>query len=392
MIDRKIRLPSQHSFFLLGARGTGKSSLLRAHFQVEPQNPQLMWFDLLDPRIEDRFIRDPGLFKDEILFALQNRPNLKWIVVDEIQKVPKLLNSVHSLIESTKLQFALSGSSARRLKQKGVNLLAGRAVQKYLFPLTQHELGADFNLNQALQYGSLPKVQQLKTAEEKCDFLSSYVYQYIQLEVQQEQWVRKIEPFRKFLPIAAQMNRKVINYSKIAKEVGVETDTVQSYFEILEDTLIGHKVHGYDRSIRKQLRVAPKFYFFDTGVKRAIIGDLDLKISESTSDFGDSFEHWFFLELNRTLSYEGKAFQINYLQTKDDAEIDFVVSRGSRTLALIEVKSKTEVIEADAKSLFHFQSDFKQTPLFLASRDPKERKWGRVWALPWYKVIEELKD
>ena len=222
------------------------------------------------------------------------------------------------------------------------------------------------------------------------DYLTAYSLQYIQLEIQHEQWVRKLAPFRRFLPVAAQMNGKILNFSRIAQDVGVDTTTIQSYYEILEDTLLGKFVYGFDHSIRKQMRKAPKFYFFDVGVKRAVSGEVDIPVRPGTSAYGEAFEHWFYTELDRVLNNRHAPFRIQYLLTKDQAEVDFVVTRPGSVPTLIEVKSTDQVNDGDARTLNRFADDFKGSPLFLASRDPVERKFGKVWALPWEKVIHEI--
>jgi len=361
----------------------GKSTFLKEHFK----NQRVLWFDLLDAELEDRFTLYPKEFYTQISGQLKK---IEWVVIDEVQKCPKLLNYVQKLMVEDKIKFALTGSSARRLKQKGTNLLAGRALVESLYPFTFLELGDSFNLQQVLQTGSLPEVVTSSTPEEMNGFLRSYVLNYLKLEIQAEQWVRKLDPFRRFLPIAAQMNTKILNYTNIAQDVGVDTTTIQSYFDILEDTLLGVRLPAYARSIRKQQRKAPKFYFFDSGVKRAAERALDVPLTPGTYGFGEAFEHLVFVELFRLAQYFKKDYEFSYLLTKDGAEIDLIVDRPGKPLCLIEIKSKDRVDERDIKNLSHFQGDFKKADFFLLSNDPNTKRIASVQALPWREGILEI--
>lgn len=386
MIDRICKIPNNNSFFLFGARGVGKTSLLRA---VLPEK-STYWIDLLNDELVDRYSVHPKMLKQEVE-GLQSQKPLDWIVIDEIQKVPKLLNGVHQLIESEKkYKFALTGSSARRLKQKGVNLLAGRAWVRQLHPFTALELGDRFDLSTALAWGTLPKVIELTSFEEKADFLRAYGLTYVKTEIQEEQWVKKIEPFRKFLPIAAQMNGKPLNYSSVARDVGVDTTTVQSYYEILEDTLLGFHLPAFHLSVRKQQRQAPKFYFFDTGVKRALAKQLNLQLVPQTYEYGFAFEHWLICEMFRLNDYFKKDFEFSYLLTKDHAEIDCIVRRPGKPLALVEIKSSEAVTERDVRHLERLSRDLPKSESYLLSLDQETKKFGSIWALPWDKGLKEL--
>lgn len=311
-------------------------------------------------------------------------------MLDEIQKCPKLLNSVQKLIVEYKLKFAMTGSSARRLRQKGSNLLAGRAHTESLFPLTHIELDRQFDLDAVLRNGALPEVVTTEDITEKIGFLRAYGLNYVRYEVQAEQWVRNLEPFRKFLGVAAQMNWKILNYSSIARDIGVETATAQSYFDILEDTLLGIRLVAYHQSIRKQQHKAPKFYFFDLGVKRALDRTLDIPLKPGTSAYGEAFEHFIILEILRLASYYKKDFELSYLLTKDGAEIDLIVDRPGEPTALVEIKSKDKVDDRDTRALEHFSGDFKKANLFLLSRDLRAKRIGKCQCLPWQHGIKEL--
>lgn len=384
MVKRSLNIPESQSFFLFGARGTGKSTLLKERFGA---GDKILWVDLLDPIIEETYTLAPQEFKKAIIA----RPNLEWVIVDEVQKCPKLLNYAHQLIEEKKIKFALTGSSARRLKQKGVNLLAGRAILRNLYPFTHRELKNDFQLEDVLHFGSMPTIYSLKTDAEKKDYLRAYALTYVKNEVQSEQWVRKLEPFRRFLPVAAQMNGEIINFSNIAADVGVDITTVQSYYEILEDTLLGFELPAFSRSVRKQQRKASKFYFLDPGISRAFNRTLDFPIAPGSTEYGRAFEHWVILEMRRLASYSRMDYSIFYLRTKDDVEIDIILELPKGHFKLIEIKSKSRVDERDARTLSHFLKDFPKAEFYLLSQDPIPKIYcDKIRALPWDQGLEAL--
>jgi predicted AAA+ superfamily ATPase len=385
MFQRTIKLPKTQSFFLFGPRGSGKSTLLNDRFSVKDTH----FINLLIPSEEDRFARSPELFQAEIE-ALG--PKITNIVVDEIQKVPKLLDLVHHMIETAKnkRRFILTGSSARKLKRGKANLLAGRAVTKNLFPLTQLELADAFHLDSALAWGTLPKIFSLKNDEERMEFLQTYALTYLKEEIQLEQLVRNLDPFRRFLEVAAQSDGKVVNYLNIARDTGTDSKTVKSYYEILEDTLVGFYLESFHTSVRKRIKVSPKFYFFDLGVSRALSRQLTMKAAKSTSYYGELFERLVVLELYRQESYLNREYRLTFLQTEDHAEIDVVVERPGKPLALIEIKSTHQVREDMLRRLAHFQKDFPKASFYCFSNDPIEKKFGKISALPWRKGLSVL--
>src|SRR4029434_4072372 len=376
MIHRILKPLKSNSFFLFGARGTGKSTFLRNYFDLE----QTLWIDLLDPLQEHLFFRNPDLLRERVR---EEKKRISWEVLDEVQKTPRLLDVVHQLIGETKIKFALTGSSARKLKRGAANLLAGRAFVNHLHPFTHLELGPSFDLTASLHWGTLPKVTQLNTPEERTAFLKTYALIYLKEEIGSEQIVRRLDPFRKFLEVASQCNGEVLNYSNIARDVGVDTKTVQSYFEILEDTLVGFLLPSYHRSIRKQQRQNPKFYFFDLGVKRALDGSLVQPPVPNTYGFGKLFEHFLILEVLRLHDYFQKRVRPSYWLTKDGAEIDLILERPGASTILIEVKSSENVDERDTKPLERFLKDFKNAEAYCLSRDPHPKKIGAIRCLPW---------
>jgi len=384
MIHRLINPLLTSSFFLFGARGTGKSTFLRHFFR---EDKGVLWIDLLDPEQEDRYSRSPG----ELIERLNASPGkIQWVVVDEIQKVPRLLDVVHSGIESSGVRFAMTGSSARMLKGESTNLLAGRAFIYNLFPLTHRELGSGFDLDSALAYGTLPGLLNFTSCEEKSAFLRAYALTYLKEEVWAEHLVRKLDPFRKFIEIAAQCNGEIINFANIARDVRADIKTVQSYFEILEDTLVGFILEPFHRSVRKRQRRAPKFYLFDPGVRRALDRTLTIDLKPGTYAYGKAFEHYIVIEALRLSAYRQNDFRFSYLRTKDDAEIDLIVERPGASTALLEIKSADRVDERDTRSLVRLAADIPGAEAFCLSRDPVARRIGSVIALPWQEGLKEL--
>jgi len=285
VFKRILELPKDYSFFLFGAQGTGKSTLLTAIFK--PHNT--LSINLLNPLEEMRFLKSPEELR-QVVLAVDSK--VKYIVIDEIQKVPKLLDVVHLLLETDKSdkQFILTGSSAKQLKATGVNLLGGRAFTYNLFPFSYLELGEIFDLNQAICFGTLPKIFSFSSDSHRVKFLQSYAITYLKEEIWSGRLVKDLEHFRRFLEVAAQSNGKIVNYSNIARGVGIDDKTVKNYFTLLEDTLIGNFLEPFHHSFRKRLRIAPKFYYFDLGVARALSATLSLKPVPSTSYYGELFE------------------------------------------------------------------------------------------------------
>ncbi len=359
----------------------GKTTLLQQLFSKK----EALFIDLLDIRLFDQLTLDVGRFED-LINTRQNQN--KVVIVDEIQKIPQLLDTAHRQIQKTKRQFIFTGSSSRRLKQKGVNLLGGRAWVYHLYPFTRKELGQHFDLQHVLERGSFPEAVLAKNKEPAQEYLRAYVGTYLQKEIQQEQWVRKLKPFRKFLSIAGQMNGKIINKSKIGRDIGTDDVTVANYFEILEDTLLGFTLPAFHHSVRKSQRQSPKFYFIDPGISRALSGTLTLELLPQTKAFGEAFEHWMILEIIKNAGYRRKDWQFSYLRTRDNQEIDLIIQRPKKTL-LMEIKSKTTVQAEDAKTLETLGKDIS-ADRWLVSCDPLERQFGFTCALHWQTALNTL--
>lgn len=385
MFQRLLNFPSDRSCFLFGARGTGKSTLLRATL---PQASTVV-FNLLEADTEDRLARDPRALEREVLGLA---PTITHVVVDEVQKLPRLLDAVHNLMETHRVpqRFVLTGSSARKLKAGGANLLAGRASLRHLFPLQCRELGAAFDEDRALRFGGLPAIWNANGDEERGDFLRAYAHGYLREEIQAEQVVRNLDPFRRFLEVAAQNSGKILNHARIAREVGSDPKTVQAWYQVLEDTLLGFHVDGFHASVRKQLRQAPKFYLFDTGVTRALSRMLQVSPHSGTSYFGELFESMVVAELYARNAYEQLDWRFSYLLTKAGREIDLVLQRPGRPLALVEIKSTEQIRDDHATALAALLPDFPDAEAFLLSRDPRPQRMGPILALPWQEGILAL--
>jgi predicted AAA+ superfamily ATPase len=382
MFSRFRRFSSQHSFFLFGPRGTGKSTLLKERFDPN----QCLWLDLLDTSVEDRFDRNPS----ELYAIVKALPKeIPYVVVDEIQKVPKLLDEVHRLIEETDKIFILTGSSARKLKHGGANLLAGRAFVYHLYTLSCFELKDQFDLDKALHWGTLPKIFNFNDDLGKGEFLRSYVDTYLKEEIWNEHVIRKLPPFRRFLEVAAQCNGKIINYANIAKDVGVDDKTIKEYFSILEDTMIGFFLESFHNSFRKRLVEKPKFYFFDPGVVRALTRRLSVSLTPKTSAYGEAFEHFILLEFIRLGNYFQPDYRFSFLRTVNDVEIDLIVERPGQSLLCIEIKSSEIVDEHDIGAYIKITKDMEGCEAIVLSQDRFMKKFDHVTCYPWRQWIEE---
>lgn len=382
LFKRLLKLPRDHSFFLFGPRGSGKSTLISETYSKSHS----LFIDLLDTEFEEKFAKNPR----ELIEIVESLPSkIKYIIIDEVQKNPKLLDIVHYLIEKKKKIFILTGSSARKLKYGGANLLAGRAFVYDLHPFSYLEIEDKFDLTSVLHWGSLPKIYSLKNAKSKIQFLQAYAHTYLKEEVWAEQFIKKLSPFRLFLEVAAQMNGKIVNYSNISNDVGVDDKTIKQYFSILEDTLIGFLLPGFKNSFRKRLNTKPKFYFFDLGVKRALNRTLSMSLIESTSVYGEAFEHFIILECIKLSSYANNEYKFSYLMTKDDAEIDLVVERPGKKTLFIEIKSGKLVTKESLKSLIALSKDYKDCEAICFSNDKYKKKIENVKVLPWQEGLKE---
>ncbi|OFZ78325.1 MAG: hypothetical protein A2583_08080 [Bdellovibrionales bacterium RIFOXYD1_FULL_53_11] len=383
MIQRLLNPTINNSYFLFGPRGSGKTTFLENIFKT---SETCFWINLLLPEIEEKYSLHPGELLDEI----KGRERLEWVIIDEIQKVPKLLDVVHQAIEKNKIKFVLTGSSARKIKRSSSNLLAGRAYVYNLFPFCSSELGSVFDLEKALNWGTLPKISSIHDSDEKKLFLQSYALTYLKEEVWFEQLIRNIDPFRKFLEVSAQCNGEPLNYSNIARDVGVEYKTVQFYYEILEDTLLGFALEPFDKSLRKRQGKSKKFYYFDTGVKRAFEKMLSVPVAPKTVEYGKAFEHFLITEFVKLNSYYNRDFDFLYLRTQDRVEIDLIIKRPGKPYAFIEIKSTEHVQENHVSRLNHFLKDFKNAEGFCLSCDLSAKIIGKTSCLYWKDGLQKI--
>ena len=378
-IARQLRLSEKNSFFLFGARGTGKTTLLREL----PFLKNALYIDLLDADQEEQYSLRPGLLTEQA----EAMNDGEWIIIDEIQKAPKLLDHVHIILTKKDILFALTGSSGRKLKRGGANLLAGRAFSFSLFPFTAQELSDSFNIEEALKWGTLPKISSYDSDTDKSRFLRTYTQTYLKEEILIEQLIRNLTPFRLFLSIAAQMNTQIINFSNIARDTGVDHKTVQNYYQILVDTNLGFFLEAYNRSVRKVQKQSPKFYLFDMGVKRALHNKLNVPLLPRTTESGDAFESWFVCECFRLNHYHELDFQFSYLRTKDDVEVDLIIDRPSQSQVLVEIKSADRIDDRHVKNLVHFRDDFLNTELICVSRVAQKQIVNDITVMPWQEAL-----
>ena len=373
MIDRYLTLSdaNEDSIFFFGARQTGKTTLLKQLF------PSARYYDLLKSNEFERLSRSPYLLREE----LQDCPENELVIIDEIQKLPVLLDEVHWLIVNCNLRFILTGSSARILRRTGVNLLGGRALVNYLFPLVSTELN-DFDLNRALNNGMIPRHYLITDASKR---LAGYVGVYLQTEIIQEALVRNLPSFNRFLEAAALTDGEMVVYSNIAADCGVSTVTVKSYFEILADTLFGFYVPAYTKTIKRKLIQAPKFYLFDVGVTNYLLKRGHLK--QGSPEYGHAFEHFIIQELRAYLGYNGKQDALSYWRTGSGIEIDAVL--GDAEVGL-EIKSSTEVKGHQLKGLLSFGQDYPNARLIIVSLDLNPRRKDNIEIMPYKDFLKEL--
>jgi len=368
--------PETASFFLFGPRGTGKTSWVQSRF------PDALLFDLLESKVYLDLMADPQTLGRRIP-ASHRGP----VIIDEIQKVPSLLDEIHRLIETRKLRFILTGSSARKLRRKGVNLLAGRARMRAMHPLTAEELGGAFDLTHSLRFGQLPVVQVERAPRAAWDYLNSFVRTYLREEVQQEGLTRNLAAFRRFLEAASFSQASVLNISAVARDCQVERKVVQEYFAILEDLLIACRIAPFTRRARRKIVAHPKFFLFDAGVYRALRpkGPLD---SEQEID-GAAFETLLLQELRahndaRTLGYD-----FHYWRTQAGLEVDLVLY-GERGLHAFEIQRSSRIRPSDFHSLRAFLEDYPAAQARLVYGGERRYHEERIEVIPMETCLLEL--
>jgi len=344
MYTRRLALPDR-SFLLLGPRATGKTTWLRARL------PKAHWYNLLLDREQLRLMRDPHLFRQEI----EALPSGSWVVVDEIQKLPSLMNEIHDALASAprRWRFALTGSSARRLRRDDVNLLAGRVVMRSMLPLTAAELGRAATVDDLLRFGMLPMVRSARSVAARVDLLEAYVETYLAQEIRAEALVRSLDAFARFLEIAALANAQVTNTAALSRDAAVARPTIQGYFEVLSDTLLGHWLPAWRPRAKVKEVQHPKFYLFDPGVVRAL--SRRLREPLEAAERGVLLETLVFHELRAQIAYSGCGGDLSYYRTPSGTEIDFVWTRAGHAVG-IEVKAAERWRPEFSRALVELQS------------------------------------
>ena len=370
---------ARESCFLWGPRQTGKSTLLKMRF------PGARHYDLLLSDVYRRFMGNPALLREEIL-AADHAPSatFPWpIIIDEVQKVPDLLDEVHWLIENQHCRFILCGSSARKLKRKHANLLGGRAIRLELHPLVFPEI-PDFSLVHALNRGLLPR-HYLHTNPRR--LIQAYIGDYLKEEIAAEALTRNIPAFSRFLEVAALSNGEIINFHNIASECGVSAPTVKGYFEILEDTLIGRFLPAFVKRAKRRLIGAPKFFMFDVG----IVAQLAHRgpVETGSELFGKALEHYIYMELSAHTIYSGLLYPLSYWRTASQFEVDFIMGEE----VAVEVKSTSLATDKHLKGLRAFKEEHPHQRYILVTRDAVPRRTADgIDILPWRVFLERLWD
>ena len=366
--SRIFRAP-RSSFFLLGARGTGKSTWARETFA------DALSINLLDEGLYQRLLADPGLFADMLRAVEADR----WVVVDEVQRIPGLLNEVHRFIEEAGLRFALLGSSARKLRTAGTNLLAGRALWKTLFPLVPEELGEDFDLESVLLLGSIPLIW---SAPDRQETLKAYVQLYLREEIKAEALVRNLPGFVRFLPIAGLFHGQSLNISAIARDCGVARTTAAGYLDILEDTLLAWRLPGYEARLRVQERKHPKLYWLDPGLVRAVKRQIGPTTAEER---GPLLEGWIHTLLRAYQDQHELWHELSYWAPGKNAslEVDFLLERGGEYLA-IEVKAASTFSRSSLKGMKAIQELpglVRRIIIYTGREDLRVAEGVEVWTI-----------
>lgn len=385
MFSRFLKLEKNKSYLILGPRQTGKSTLLKA-FLGESD----LYVNLLLQSEYLKYLKNPERFRQELLSHFKKKGK-SICAVDEIQRIPGLLNDIHDLIENTEMNFVLTGSSARNLRAKGVNLLAGRALSRSFFPLVYLELGELFDLERALIYGMLPKLwnEDLEDKADRKDFLDSYVLTYLQEEIQQEASIRTFDVFPRFLDIAAVNDGQLVNFSSIARDCGVSSKTIQSYYQILEDSFLAFRVDGWNKSVRKQLTSQPKYYFFDCGVTNSL--SLILKEELNSEERGRRFEQFLVLQMMALNAYKKKNYEFFHWRDRSGTEVDLLVTRNLEVQYAVEFKSSQNISKRDAKALEILRTEHSSVPCYIVGCEGNRREIAEgITYCNWREFLEEI--
>ena len=371
LLDEKAL--TEDSTFLFGARQTGKTTLLLELF------PDARFYDLLESNTFERLQRNPSLLRQDLEMCDSDT----LVIIDEVQSLPVLLNEVQWLMVRKGIRFILSGSSARKLKRGGANMLGGRAMQTNLYPLVSAET-PDFDLIKAVNQGMIPR-HYLADADRYWQMLQAYVAVYLREEIKAEALVRNLSTFTRFLEVAALTDGEIVNYSNIAQDCGVDSKTVAGYFSILEETLIGYMIPAFSKVVKRKLRQAPRFYYFDVSIPNYLLGRRSL--TPGSSDFGHAFEHFVIQEIVAYLGYHRMFEALSYWHTYSDYEVDAVL--GDAEVA-IEIKSTSEVQSRHLRGLKAFKEEHPECRLMSVSLDPIPRLFNNVEIWPVKVFLEKL--
>lgn len=363
----------EESAFLWGARQTGKSTLLKMRYRESP------YFDLLLANEYERFLRNPSLLRE----ILEAKPAGSIVIIDEIQRLPDLLNEIQWMIVNRNRRFILSGSSPRNILRTGGNLLGGRAIRYELYPLIYREID-DFDLLRALNNGLLPKHYLSGNAGK---LLSAYTGSYLRDEIMAEARVRNISSFSRFLEVAAFSNGEIVNYSNIATDCGVSAPTIREYFQILVDTMIGRFLPSFQKKPKRRVILSPKFYYFDVGIANYLLKRG--KILPGGESFGHAFEHFLFHEIYSHSNYSELKYPISYWRTTSQIEVDFIL--GDHEVA-VEVKSTDMAQSRHLRGLKSFAEEYQVKKQILVTNDPVPRKSGDIMIMPWQYFLDQLWD
>jgi predicted AAA+ superfamily ATPase len=375
MYSRLIEPPRDKSFFLFGPRGTGKTTWVKSKFT------KALYLDLLEAELFNDLLSNPQRLENFIPKSFND-----WVIIDEVQRIPELLNEIHRLIEKSKYKFILTGSSARKIRRKGINLLAGRALSYNLYPLTAVELGRDFDLNHSLSYGQLPCVY---TEENPKAYLESYVKTYLEEEIRQEGFTRNLGAFSRFLEAASFSQGSVLNISSVARDCSVERKVVENYFTILEDLLIAYRIPVFAKRAKRRLVAHPKFYFFDVGVYHALRPAGPLDMPEEIG--GHAFETLFLQELQAINTYLRLGYNIFYWMTSNNMEVDFVLY-GDKGIKAFEIKRTGKISSSMLKGLKAFQRDYPRARMYFIYGGERVLREGDIEILPIRNALKDLSE
>lgn len=373
MYARLIHPPTQNSFFLFGSRGTGKTTW------VKSQYPTALYFDLLKAETYTYLVANPTRIEESIPKDFND-----WIVIDEIQKIPALLDEVHRLIETNHYKFILTGSSARKLRRGGVNLLAGRALIYTMHPLTAAELGKEFHLKEYIVFGGLPAVF---ATQDKKNYLKSYIQTYLQQEIIQEGISRNVASFARFLETASFSQGSVLNMTEVGREASVGRKVVEDYFSALEDLMLGVRLPVFSKKAKRRLVKHNKFYFFDVGVYQAIrpMGPLDYPEVMG----GVALESVFFQNLRAINDYLDLGYTLYYYRTATGVEVDFI-AYGERGLKAFEIKSKKTISRSDISGLVSFLQDYPTAKGYMLYGGSERLYIKNIEILPLMYAVQNL--